>query len=66
MKELPDLLFTVEETAKILKSNTNTTYKLIREGKLEALKLGRIKVPMVSIEKFIRENLGEDLSAYVC
>lgn len=66
IKELPDMLFTVEETAKILKSNCNTTYKLIREGKLQALKLGRLKVPGFEIERFLHENLGKDLSDYVC
>lgn len=66
VKELPDLLFTVEETAKILKSNTNTTYKLIREGKLNALKLGRLKVPGFEIERFLKDNLGQDLSEYIC
>lgn len=65
-RNLPDLLFTVEETAKILKSNTNTTYKLIREGKLQALKLGRLKVPSFEIERFLRDNLGQDLSDYIC
>lgn len=65
-KELPDLVFTVEETSKILKSNTNTVYKLIREGKLSALKLGRLKVPLREIERFLSDNLGEDLSEYVC
>lgn len=63
---LPDLLFTAEETAKILKSNTNTVYKLIREGKLKALKLGRLKVPSFEIDRFLRDNLGNDLSEYVC
>jgi excisionase family DNA binding protein len=65
-KELPELLCTVEETSTILKSSTNTIYKLIREGKLQALKLGRLKVPMFEIERFLRDNLGEDLSEYVC
>ncbi len=65
-KKLPEMLFTAEETAKILKSNTNTIYKLIREGKLQALKLGRLKVPMFAIENFLQENLGKDLSDYVC
>lgn len=66
IKELPDLLFTVEEVSKILKSNTNTTYKLIREGKLQALKLGRLKIPGFEIERFLHDNLGQDLSEYVC
>nr|WP_026050936.1 helix-turn-helix domain-containing protein [Clostridium tunisiense] len=65
-KDLPDLLFTVEETAKILKSNANTTYKLIREGKLQALKLGRFKIPYFELERFLRDNLGQDLSDYIC
>lgn len=64
--DLPDLLFTVEETAKILKSNANTTYKLIREGKLKALKLGRVKVPYFELERFLRDNLGQDLSEFIC
>jgi excisionase family DNA binding protein len=65
-QELPDLIFTVEETSKILKSSTNTVYKLIREGKIKALKLGRIKVPLEEIERFLRDNLGQDLSEFVC
>ncbi|HCW04370.1 MAG TPA: transcriptional regulator [Clostridium sp.] len=65
-KKLPEMLFTAEESARILKSNTNTIYKLIREGKLQALKLGRLKVPMFAIENFLQENLGKDLSDYVC
>jgi len=65
-RELPDMVFTVEETSKILKSSTNTVYKLIREGKIRALKLGRIKVPLEEIKRFLRDNLGEDLSEYVC
>ncbi|MFL0196050.1 helix-turn-helix domain-containing protein [Clostridium sp. WILCCON 0269] len=65
-KELPELLCTVEETSTILKSSTNTIYRLIREGKLQALKLGRLKIPVFEIERFLRENLGEDLSEYIC
>lgn len=64
--QLPNILFTVEEVSKILKSNTNTTYKLIREGKLQALKLGRFKVPYFELERFLRDNLGQDLSDYIC
>ncbi|KEI10823.1 transcriptional regulator [Clostridium sp. K25] len=63
---LKDMVFTVGETSKILKSNTNTVYKLIREGKLHALKLGRYKVPYFEIERFLKENLDQDLSEFVC
>lgn len=59
-------LCTVAETAKVLKTNTNTVYKLIREGQLQALKLGKLKVPIFEIDRFIRDNLGQDLSEYIC
>lgn len=59
-------IYTVGEAAKKLKTNTNTVYKLIREGKLQALKLGRLKIPSFELERFLHDNLGEDLSEYVC
>lgn len=65
-KETIIQLCTVGETSKILKTNTNTVYKLIREGKLRALKLGRLKIPMFEIDRFLHDNLGEDLSEYIC
>lgn len=65
-KTVKELLYTVEETSKILKTNSNTVYKLIREEKLKALKLGRLKVPLFEIERFLYDNLGEDLSEYIC
>lgn len=66
VKEGIKLVCTVDETSKILKTNTNTVYKLIREGRLQALKLGRLKVPLFEIERFLHDNLGEDLSEYIC
>jgi excisionase family DNA binding protein len=59
-------VYTVGEAAKELKTNTNTVYKLIREGKLQALKLGRLKIPSFELERFLHDNLGADLSEYVC
>lgn len=59
-------VYTVGEAAKRLKTNTNTVYKLIREGKLQALKLGRLKIPSFELDRFLHENLGEDLSEYIC
>ncbi|KNF09323.1 DNA binding domain, excisionase family [Gottschalkia purinilytica] len=58
-------LYTVEEVSKILKSNPNTIYSLIREGKLQALKLGRYKIPHYELDRFLRDNLGQDLSEYI-
>lgn len=36
-------LYTVEETATVLMTNTDTVYSLIRKGSLRALKLGEDK-----------------------
>lgn len=65
-RELPEMVLVANEAAKVLKISTNTMYKLIREGKIKALKLGRLKIPIFEIERFLRDNLGEDLSEYVC
>ena len=57
-------VYTVGEAAKELK--TNTVYKLIRDGKLQALKLGRLKIPSFELDRFLHDNLGADLSEYIC
>lgn len=63
---MPNKLWLISETAAILKTNTNTVYKLIREGKLQALKLGRLKVPDFEVDRFLHENLGQDLNEFIC
>lgn len=55
-------LFTIREVAKRLKMNTSDTYKLIKSGNLQALKLGSLKVTSYELERFIREATGKDFT----
>ena len=55
-------LLTVTEVSKILKINWNKVYELIRLGRIQALSLGSLKIPMFEVEDFIRRNVGKDLS----
>ncbi len=55
-------VYTVKETSKILKTNTNYVYELIKKGFIPALKLGSLKIRQSSIEKFLEQYEGKDLS----
>lgn len=57
-----DLLYTVPETAKLLKVNNNKIYELIKAGLLTPLKLGRYKIPRNELEQFIKDYTGKDLN----
>ena len=52
-------LFTIREVSKRLKMNTSDTYKLIKSGNLQALKLGSLKVTSYELERFIRDTEPE-------
>ena len=56
------LIYTVSEVAKLLHSSPNYIYLLIEKGFLPAIKLGSIKVLKTSLEKFLIDNQGQDLS----
>ena len=58
---LENVLLTVNEVAKTLKTNSNTVYELINRGELRGLKLGRIKVPYFEVDRFLRDNLGKEI-----
>lgn len=62
MKTLEDVLYTVKETAELLKTNPNYVYELIKRGLLPALKLGSLKIRRISLLKFLKENEGKDLT----
>ena len=47
-------LFTVSEVAKLLKVNRNFVYDLIRNGELEAVKVGSIKVTKDALNKYLQ------------
>lgn len=56
------LIYTVQETAKILHSSPNYIYELVKKGKLKAVKLKSIKILKSTLEDFLKENEGNDLS----
>lgn len=54
LKEYPDIL-TVEEMSKALGVSTKTGYQLLRENKIENLKVGRAyRVPKVHLLAYLR------------
>jgi len=55
-----DRLLTVNEAAKILRLNSETVARYIREGKISAAKLGRVwRVEEKDLEEFIRKMKRE-------
>lgn len=56
------MIYTVKEVAKLLHTSPNYIYKLVESGYLPAIKLGSIKILKTSLEKFLQDYEGEDLS----
>lgn len=56
------VVYTVKEVAKLLHSSPNYIYDLINKGYLPAIKLGSVKVLKSSLERFLMQNEGKDLS----
>lgn len=56
------LIYTVQEVASLLHSSPNYIYALIEKGYLPALKLGSIKILKTSLQNFLIDNEGQDLS----
>jgi len=62
--ELPVLVYTVGETATILKTSQKTVYRLINRGLLKASKaLRHIRITKTSIEAFLDQTTGEGSKA---
>lgn len=59
---MTEKLYTVKETAGILKVNTHYVYDLINHGLLPALKLGSWKIRDEAIESFLKKYECYDLS----
>ena len=59
---MEDVLYTVAETAKLLKTNPNYVYELIKKGLLPALKLGSWKIRRTSLLEFLAKHEGQDLT----
>ncbi len=56
------MVYTVKEVAAILHSSPNYVYTLIKKGYLPAIRLGSIKVLKKTLELFLIDNQGKDLS----
>ena len=56
---LPQLVFTVEETAEILKVSHKTVYRLVDRNLLRATKaLRHLRISRASLEKFVANGDG--------
>lgn len=62
MFNLEDVLYTVSEVAKLIKTNPAYVYQLIKAGLLPVLKLGSMKIRKVSLEEFLAKYEGKDLT----
>ena len=51
------MLLTVTEVAKALKVNRNFVYKIIKDGELEAVKVGSIKVKKEALTKYVNDKI---------
>lgn len=56
------MIYTVKEVSKMLHSSPNYIYLLIEKGYLPAIKLGSMKILKSTVERFLIENEGYDLS----
>lgn len=54
------MLYTVKEVSEIIKTNPTFVYRLIKCGKLPAIKLGTYKVRKEALEAFLKEHEGMD------
>lgn len=62
MEEEKDVLYTVAEVAKIIKTNPAFVYSLIKADLLPALKLRSYKIRRSALLEFLEKYEGMDLS----
>lgn len=56
------MLYTVKEVSEILKTNVDFVHKLRKSGLLPFIKLGSYKVRKESVEEFLKNYEGKDLT----
>lgn len=56
------VLYTVAETAELLKVNKNSVYELLKNNVIKGLKLGSLKITRKELMRFLEDNNGKDLS----
>lgn len=59
---MADELLTVKEVAKILKTNVAYVYTLHKAGILRFIKVGSLKCRKATLEKFLADYDGKDIS----
>lgn len=59
---MEDVLYTVKEASKLLKTTPKYVYDLIKKGFLPALKLGSYKVRRTALLEFLAKYEGQDLT----
>lgn len=59
---MADELYTVQEVSKILKTNPSYVYKLHKSGLLRFIKVGSLKCRKSTLEKFLADYEGMDIS----
>ena len=60
--ESQDILYTVAEVAKLIKTNPAYVYDIIKAGLLPGLKIGSMKITRTSLLEFIKKYEGYDLT----
>ena len=56
------ILYTVKEVSELLHTNTTYVYALIKAGLLPVMKLGSYKIRKESLNKFLADCEGKDLT----
>ena len=59
---MEDLLVTVKQASKILQTDEPTIRRLIEKGYLKAVKLGRLKIRIAELERFLEYAEGKDFT----
>jgi excisionase family DNA binding protein len=59
---MDEVLYTVPEVSKLIKSNTDYVYQLIKSGLLPVLKLGKYKIRRTALLEFLAKYEGKDLT----
>ena len=59
---MAEMVYTVAETATLLKTGKNYIYKLINSGQIKVIKLPNIKIRKSELERFLEQYEGYDLT----
>ena len=59
---MEEILYTIPEAAKLLKTNQGYVHNLRKAGLIRCLKLGAYKIRKQELERFLLENEGNDLT----